>query len=174
MSDVLPFLALIPAVLGFLWASIVVHEGGHYLLGLWAGVPARDLKIRLGRPSFVALRRGERWLSPDDPEYAPTFLRHNPSPIAAWSFVAGGFLLETGLVLLLVVILQGFGAVALLMLGVSSALFCFYLLADAIASKRSGVAYGDCGAMWRISAPATLIGLTALISLRVAALLHLL
>lgn len=129
VADLLPFLAVVPAVLGLLWASVVVHEAGHYLLGRCVGVPASDMKIHLGRPSYVALRHGQRWVSPDDEGYIPAFVQHAPSRPAAWSFVTGGFLIETGVVQLLVLALavQDLRGVALLVLGASSVIFVLSL-----------------------------------------------
>lgn len=147
----------------------------------WA-LPARLL---LGRPrirhedparppSFVALRHGQQWVSPDDDEYAPAFVRHNPSRSAAWLFVAGGFLVETALVLLLVLTLHDHRVLALLVLGASSFVFVLYLLLDVIASARGGTAAGDASAMWRLSVPATLAALVSVSFLRVISLVHLL
>lgn len=174
VADVLPFLALFPAVLGVLWATVVVHEGGHYLVGRCVGVPASDMKISLGRPSFVALRQGQQWVSPDDEKYIPAFVRHNPSRSAAWLFVAGGFLVETGVVLLLVLAFQDHRTLALLVLGASSFVFVTYLLLDVITALRAGVAAGDGSAMWRLSIPATLVALAITGGLRAASFIHLL
>jgi len=44
---------------------IAVHEVGHYLAGLTAGIPARDMRVvLLAFPQHVALRDGELWVSP--------------------------------------------------------------------------------------------------------------
>ncbi|MFK5688071.1 hypothetical protein ACI3EY_00280 [Ornithinimicrobium sp. LYQ92] len=176
MAELLPYLAVVPALLGLLWASVVVHEAGHYLLGRCVGVPASDMKIHLGRPSYVALRHGQRWVCPDDEGYIPAFVRHAPSRPAAWSFVTGGFLIETCVVQLLVLVLavQDLRGVALLVLGASSVIFVLYLLLDAVASVRSGATAGDGSAMWRISAPATLIALATFAGVRVMTLVLLL
>ncbi len=154
----LEFVLLAGAVLGVAWGSVLVHEAGHYLAGWGLAVPRSDMRVRLQRPPHLALRRGQRWLSPDDPGYASTFARHNPSAAAAWLFVAGGFLFETTVVLLLAVAFRDIGTLPLVLVGASTVILLLYLIADISLSLRRSVPYGDAGAMWTISrAPTGLV-----------------
>lgn len=64
------------AVLGFAWLTVLVHESGHLLAGRLFGVPSSRIRIVLGNPSHVALREGDRWISPEDPDYVQAFRSH--------------------------------------------------------------------------------------------------
>ncbi|UJH70374.1 M50 family metallopeptidase [Ornithinimicrobium sp. INDO-MA30-4] len=81
------------AVIGYaalaIWVAVIVHEVGHYLAGLAAGVPARAMRVRMEAPPHVDLGDGEVWLSPDDEEYVEVFRQYASSAGAAWLFVAG-------------------------------------------------------------------------------------
>lgn len=55
-------------VFAALWAAVLIHEAGHYLVGLLVGVPPKAMAIRLERPPYIALRDGDDWRAPDDPE----------------------------------------------------------------------------------------------------------
>lgn len=51
--------------LALVFTMIAIHETGHYLAGLTAGIPASVMKIRLFTfPQHVALRDGDLWVSP--------------------------------------------------------------------------------------------------------------
>jgi hypothetical protein len=57
-----PILLTTLALVGVL---IVVHETGHYLAGLTAGIPHGDMRICLFTfPQHVTIRDGESWVSP--------------------------------------------------------------------------------------------------------------
>lgn len=160
---------LVVAVLGGAWGAVLVHEGGHYLLGRLLGVPADSIRVRLERPPHVALREGERWLSPDDPGYAAAFARHRSSASAAWLFVAGGFLVETVVVLLLAWLFAGVGTLSLVVVGASTAVLLLYLVFDVALSLRRRRSYGDVTAMWRIAPVASVAAMVILLAVRVGA-----
>ena len=78
---------------------IAVHEMGHYVAGLTAGIPAEAMRIRLLTfPQHVALRDGDRWVSPvREIEHFVAVSRRNLSTrAAAFRWVAGGLVMETG------------------------------------------------------------------------------
>lgn len=169
-ATALEVVLLTAAVLGAAWGSVLVHEGGHYLAGRALGVPAGAMSIRLERPPHVALDHGGRWLSPDHPDYPAAFARHNRSPGAAWSFVAGGVVVETVVVLLLAAVLRGQGSLPLVLVGTSTALLVAYLLADVALSARRARPYGDVAVMWTVAAVPTAVLVGAVLAVRVAAI----
>lgn len=84
-------IVLIPFVL------IAVHEAGHYLAGLNAGIPARDMRIVLfAFPQHVALRDGDSWVSPTQNinRYIEVSRRYLWSRSGAFGYVAGGVIVE--------------------------------------------------------------------------------
>ncbi|UFU03825.1 hypothetical protein LQF12_04240 [Ruania suaedae] len=155
--------------LATLWACVLVHEAGHYLAGLAAGLSPRTMAIRLRRPPHVALRDGDTWRSPEEPEYVEVFRRSAPSGFAAWLFVAGGFLVETAVVLLAGVLLRGAGELSLVVVATSSVMFAIYLAGDALGSVRRRRPQGDAGALWAIHRGATAVMVLTLTGVRAAA-----
>ena len=84
-------------VLAIVFTLIAVHEAGHFLAGMVAGIPAHDMRIvLLAFPQHVALRDGDRWVSPiRDIERFITVSRHHlASRGAAFLWVAGGMVFE--------------------------------------------------------------------------------
>lgn len=170
-TTVLDIVLVMTAVLGAAWGSVLIHEAGFYLAGLCLGVPASSMRIRLEHPPHVALRQGSQWISPDEQEYASAFAQHNPSVVAAWCFVAGGFLVETVVLLLIASMFQGFGTFSLIAVGVSTTLVLMYLVSDVALSRRDARPYGDMAAMWTIAAVPTVVALVAVLLLRTGAIL---
>ncbi len=76
---------------------ITIHEMGHYLAGLTAGIPQREMKVHLFTfPQHVALRDGDSWVSPVDTErYVRISRLHLSTRAAAFRYVAGGLVVET-------------------------------------------------------------------------------
>lgn len=161
---------LVAAMLGAAWGAIMVHEVGHYLGGLSLGVPADSMRIRLERPPHVALRQGDAWFSPDEPEYVSAFAQHNSSVVAAWLFVAGGFLLETFVLLVLAAVFHGFGTLSIVIVAASTAVFVTYLICDVALSIHRARPYGDIAAMWHIFRAATVVAIVAVLLLRTGAI----
>ena len=78
---------------------IAVHETGHFMAGVTAGIPSSDMKIRLfSFPQHVAIRDGDSWLSPADvneiQRYIELTRRYFRSRAAAFRWVAGGVIVE--------------------------------------------------------------------------------
>ena len=79
--------------LALVFTMIAVHETGHYLAGLTAGIPASVMKIRLFTfPQHVALRDGDSWISPvaNIERYIAVSQRYLFTRAAAFRWVAGG------------------------------------------------------------------------------------
>jgi len=168
---VLEVVLLLAAVLGAVWGIVIVHEAGHFVAGLCLGVPARSMSIRIEQPPHVALRREDGWVAPDEPGYAAAFTRHNRSPVAAWGFVAGGFLLETMVVLALAAAFRDVGTFSIVILATSTALMAFYVIVDVVLSRRRGTAYGDLAVMWGLYRVLTAAVLVVVLLARMVTLL---
>lgn len=155
--DVTQVLLWILAAVGFAWLTVNVHEYGHLAVGRAVGVPADSIRVRFTPlPPHVALRDGERWLAPDDTGYVPAFARFNPGAAAAWWYVAGGFVIESVVVIGAVAALAPVApVVAALWLETSTAIFLVYVLLDVAGTWRRGTPTGDTSALWRIHAGAT-------------------
>jgi membrane-associated protease RseP (regulator of RpoE activity) len=79
-------------MLAIVLSLIAVHEAGHFLAGIVAGIPARDMRIvLLAFPQHVAQRDGDRWVSPikDIERFITVSRRHLASRSAAFLWVAG-------------------------------------------------------------------------------------
>lgn len=164
--DVTQTLLYVLAVLGFAWLTVNVHEYGHLAVGRWVGVPADSIRVRYTpRPPHVALRAGQTWLAPDDPDYASTFQRFNGRVSAAWVFVAGGFLVESVVVLAgAAALVPAAPAIAVAWLGTSTAILLLYVVTDLIGRVRTGVAAGDASALAALHTGAT-VGILLLITI---------
>ncbi len=76
---------------------ISVHEVGHFLAGMLAGIPASEMRVRLFTfPQHVAVRDGEHWCSPvaNMPRYVELTCRFLTTRIAAFCYVSGGVVVE--------------------------------------------------------------------------------
>lgn len=200
--DMVTTISVIVAVIGILWASVLVHECGHYLAGRTVGVPGHCMQVRLENPPHVALkaRQGPSgvgasprqpgqvtstfgsasldsddgmppWLSPDHPGYIDAFMSHNPSSRAAWWFVAGGFVVETAVVVMVAGLLSGFGTWPVVVLGASTGLLVAYLIGDVVLSAWRKRPYGDVAVMWVLAPSLTVVMILMVLALRVLVLL---
>lgn len=158
------------AVLGFAWLTVLVHESGHLLAGRAFGVPSSQIRIVLGNPSHVALRAGDRWLGPDDPDYVQAFRSHREEPWVSWVFVAAGLALETCVAALAIAALTGTGhtAPATLWAWTTGGLAMGYLVIDVVGTARARRPVGDHSALWQISPTITLLFLTVVTAVKVA------
>jgi hypothetical protein len=112
MQSALPVSVHVAIAIG----TIIVHEAGHFLAGLLAGLPAGNMKIVLHRyPFHVALRDGDAWRSPvEDAVYAEVAERLIPRTGALFLFVSGGLMVPTVAVAGLVLFHLGIEAVGAL------------------------------------------------------------
>lgn len=158
------------AVLGFAWLTVVVHESGHLLAGRVFGIPSSEIRIVLGNPSHVALREGNRWLGPDDPDYVRAFRSHRGEPWVSWVFVAAGLALETFVAALAIAALTwtGHTTAAMVWALTTGGLAMAYLGLDLINTARARRPGGDHSVLWQISSKATLLLLTIVTTVKVA------
>ncbi len=160
------------AVLGFGWLSVLVHESGHLLAGRAFGVPSSRIRIVLGNPSHVALRDGDRWLGPDDPDYVRVFRRHRTEPWAAWVFVAAGLILEACVAALAIAALiwAGGAGAATVWAWTTAGLALAYFGLDLVGTARARRPAGDHSAMWQISPPSTVLLLAVVATMKITTL----
>lgn len=146
--------------IGFAVLIIGVHEHGHRLAALSAGVPRTEVRVVLdARPPHTALRDGARWLAPDDDGYQASFRRHQPGLWWAWTFVAGGLIVETLATSAAALALVAVGAdeVAEVLAATTLVLFLVYLAGDLGLTWRRRTPAGDHSALWGIHRAATVV-----------------
>jgi hypothetical protein len=148
---------------------IAVHEVGHYVAGLTAGIPATAMRIRLLTfPQHVALRDGERWVSPvmDIEHYVEVSRRYLSTRAAAFRWVAGGLVTETGFTAIVCVLAVqlGWRSVAFWTAVISLAMYLInVLLMDIPWALIRRHAFGDTSGLWEIARmPATVVTISML------------
>lgn len=141
--------------LGLVAWVIIVHELGHYLAGLAAGVPSGRMRIVLLRyPFHVALEDGGSWRSPvDGARYAGLMQELIGTSGRLFLFVSGGLAMQT----------VGAGAVAIVLraaglagfgwftLAFSAGMMLFYLAIEAVGTLVPAMPPGDVRGMVAIS-----------------------
>lgn len=152
--------ATVMSVLGSSWYCVVTHEWSHYLAGRAAGVPSRNIKVRMRpNPPHVALYNEDEWLTPDQPQYVQTFQAYQPRTVWAWFYIAAGTLGQLVAALAAVAVLRLFDLtiMAIILLGTSVAFTLIYLIGDAVVSRKHRSPAGDFSSMWQITRSATAI-----------------
>jgi hypothetical protein len=151
------FLLILFTICALMFTLIAVHETGHYLAGLTAGIPANAMRIRLFTfPQHVALRDGEVWLSTiaDIEHYVNVSRRYLSTRGAAFRWVAGGLVVETVFTTLICVIalLLGFTFIAFWTAAISLGMYLVnVLLMDVPWALVKGHAFGDTSGLWTIA-----------------------
>jgi hypothetical protein len=136
---------------------IAVHESGHYLAGLTAGIPATAMSIRLLTfPQHVALWDGDRWVSPvkDIQHYVEVSRSYLLTRAAAFRWVAGGLCAETAFTILVCTLAMqlGWQSVAYWTAVISLAMYLInVLLMDVPWALVHRHAFGDTSGLWEIS-----------------------
>ncbi len=154
------------------FALIAVHEAGHYVAGLTAGIPAAAMRIRLLTfPQHVALRDGDRWVSPvkDIEHYVEVSRRYLPTRAAAFRWVAGGLVTETGftIIVCILTVQLGWRSVAFWMAVTSLAMYLInVLLMDIPWAMIRRHAFGDTSGLWEISRLPALVVTALMLAIR--------
>ena len=148
MRRVTIFLQIFFANIVLLFVLIAVHEVGHWSMGIVAGIPVSQMKIRLfSFPQQVALRDGDRWASVSNYDrYFALLTRYVPSRGGQFLYVVGGFLFETCFLVALSLALakMGYWLLAIVAPGLSLSMFLVYVfLMDLPQSKRIQRPWGD-------------------------------
>src|SRR5262245_27466125 len=167
------FLLLFLFYAGLVFGLIAVHESGHYLAGWLAGIPPRDMRLVLfSFPQHVAIRDGERWLSPvrEIERYIEVTKQHLHSRSAAFCWVAGGMVVELSVTLVLWIgaMAAGYGGVTFWVAATSLGMYlinvCFMDLPWAV---RYRCAAGDTSGLWQIAPVAAVIFTAVMLTSRV-------
>ncbi len=169
-EDISPmiYVLMFSFALALIFSMIAVHELGHYLAGLTAGIPARDMKIvLLAFPQHVALRDGNTWVSPvtDIARYVEVSRGYFATRWAAFRYVAGGFVVGTmfSVALCIAAMESGHRGIAIWVAGISLAMYLVnVLLMDIPRAIRFGHAAGDTSGLWQIAKLPT-VSLTVLV-----------
>jgi hypothetical protein len=158
------FFLIFFAILALVFTLIAVHESGHYLAGLTAGIPASGMKIRLFTfPQHVALRDGDSWISPvvDAEHYFKVSRRYLSTRGAAFRWVAGGMVLETMFTVLVCMTALQLGWTVLAFWSAAMSLSIYLvnvLLMDIPWALIRSHANGDTSGLWTIAkAPTALL-----------------
>jgi len=168
MDFLVSFLAHTACIFGL----ICVHECGHFLAGWAGGIPARDMRIRLlAFPQHVALRFGDRWVSPFDLQpYLATMSRHLATTPRLYLYTAGGLLVETFFSLVATIILVQFGRrdLGFMVALMSACLFAIAVLVlDVGLAWLRGQASGDVSGLWALAKLPTAMLVLVLLAVRV-------
>lgn len=138
------------------FAMIALHELGHFLAGMAAGIPASQMKIRLWTfPQHVALRDGDEWLSPRSYQrYASRSWALLSSHGGMLAYVSGGLVVETVIFGIFVWICHIQSVPRFWQIPLTSVLVFLpisYLFVDLLETKRVQHPCGDFSALWGIS-----------------------
>ena len=173
------FFLILMANLGAVLLLIAVHETGHHLAGWAAGIPRREMRVRLLTfPQHVVLQDGTDWVAPFDLErYLGVMQRHLRSRGALFLYTAGGLIVETIFTVAVSLLLSGNGwtGLAQVLAGQSLAVFLIYtFLMDLPRALQRGYPWGDVSGLWFIARAPTLLLVTVLLAIRAALLWSLL
>lgn len=149
---------------------IIIHETGHYLAGLAAGVPADAMRMRLlWFPQHVELRDGGDWVSPvsDIDRYTEVVWRYLKSSTRVYIYVSGGLVLETAFTvcLSLGMIAADHSKIAFAVASVSLMMVLPWLIIDGISVLRRRVT-GDLSGLWFLAPTPTVVLLVFVLATR--------
>ncbi len=167
------FLQILFANILLVFVLIGIHEVGHWVMGRIAGIPLQKMKIRMFTfPQQVVLRDEQEWVSVSDYERYHSILdKHAPTVGGKYLYVSGGFLFETGFLIILSLVLwrYGFWLYAVVANGLSLTMFLIYLLAmDIPQSKSLKKPWGDTTILFSLAKKPTILIVSAMILVRVA------
>ena len=159
------------AYTGAIALLIAVHECGHYAAGALAGIPMREMRVRLlVFPQHVALREGGRWVSPGEPEpYFAAMLRHLRTSPRLYVYAAGGLLAESAVTTAACLGLLAAGRPRFASVLAEMSLWLFaagVVVVDLLPAWRAGRPMGDVSGMWAVAKVPTAALLAALLALR--------
>lgn len=161
-------LAIILFYLSCVLLLISVHESGHYLAGWLAGIPAKDMRIRLLRfPQDVVLRSGDKWVAPTDDTFVELVWQYLKTTSRVYLYVSGGVALETLFVIVasVILMLSGWPRIAITVIGLSFIMLFPWLIIDTIMIARGRI-FGDFSGLWLLSPVPTALIMLAMIAVR--------
>jgi len=151
---------------------IGIHEVGHGVMGLIAGIPRRSMKIRLLTfPQQVVLRDEQDWVSVSNYDRYHSILdKYVPTNKGKYLYVSGGFLFETVFLVIFSLILwrYSFWLYASVSSGLSLMMFIIYLFAMDIPQSQSlKKPWGDTTILFSLAKKPTILVVSAMILIRV-------
>ena len=171
-------LAIFAGCLLAVFGVIALHECGHFLLGIAAGIPAREMKIRLLTfPQHVALREGDGWLDPtrDYHLYVVRAQALAPDRSRQVAYAAGGLVVQTVVVVLFVFAWRSLGGGRLWLVPLTLALVSvplLYLCADLIFTRLARRPCGDFSVLWAICPAASIAVSSFVLIIHLLVLFH--
>lgn len=152
---------------------IGIHEVGHWVMGLIAGIPRRSMKIRLlAFPQQVVLRDEQDWVSVSNYDrYHSILNKYVPTNKGKYLYVSDGFLFETVFLVICSPILwmYGFWLYTAVASGLSLMMFIIYLFAmDIPQSKSLKKPWGDTTILFSLAKKPTIIIVSAMILIQAA------
>lgn len=170
------FLQILFANIILVFVLIGIHEVGHWVMGLIAGIPLQKMKIRMFTfPQQVVLRDEQEWVSVSDYErYHSMLNKHVPTITGKYLYVSGGFLFETVFLGIFSLSLwnHGFWLYSAVANGLSLMMFLLYLFAmDIPQSKSLKKPWGDTTILFSLAKKPTILTVSAMILIRVGLML---
>ncbi len=156
---------------------VVVPEFGHYAAGVFVGVPARSMRIRIFTyPPHVELKDGDAWVAPwDNNRFGMQAQRYIKSRKAALLFISAGLLLQTIVFAGFVAILVALGKSRSYLLPITVSVLAWpvwYLCLDWTLTHMHGVPSGDYSSLWMISPVASVLLTVFVIAAHVGLVWH--
>ena len=167
------FLLMFGLNAAIIFVLIAVHEVGHYLAGLTAGIPARSMRVvLLAFPQHVVLRDGDAWVSPvkDIARYIAVARSYIATRAGAFRYVAGGIVVETIFAagVSLAALHAGWSVVAFWTAAMSLALYAInVLLMDLPWALLHRHSVGDTSGLWEIARLPAVVFTVAVIAVKV-------
>ena len=164
--------AIIVFYAGCVALLIVVHEVGHYLAGLIAGIPAGNMRIRLLRfPQHVDLLDGSDWVSPVGhiDRYTSVLWQYLKTTQRVYGYVAGGLIFETAFTVFvsLVMLAVDLPKMAIAISGLSLFMFLPWAIIDGMSISRGKVT-GDLSGLWLLARNPTILLVVVFVIVRMA------
>lgn len=141
---------------------VVVHEFGHYAAGVYAGVPAEAMRIRIFTyPPHVEMKDGEQWLAPwDQPKFGEVAHHYIKTRSGAILCISAGLLLQTFVFAGLIAILVAMGKRRSFLLPIAVSVLAWpvwYLCLDSTLTLLHRMPSGDYSSLYTISPLAAIL-----------------
>ncbi len=161
-----------------LFIIIPIHEFGHYVAGIFIGIPVRSMRIRLFTiPPHVALRDNESWVSPwDYVRYVSLSRQYLKYRSQAIIYISAGLLMQTAVFAGAVIALAASGQSKLYLAPITGAMLGMllsYLMIDLSLTRKHGRPSGDYSGLWVISPIWAVLVTTLVILAHIGLLLYL-
>jgi hypothetical protein len=135
---------------------VVIHEFGHYAAGVYVGIPADSMRIRIFTyPPHVEMKDAGAWVAPwDQPKFGMVAHRYIRSRGAAILCISAGLLLQTFVFAAFVATLVAMGKRRSYLLPITVSVLAWpvwYLCLDWTLTLMHRMPAGDYSSLWNIS-----------------------